>query len=624
MLKSENIICISSIDWDFVWQGHQEIMSAFAKNGNRVLFIENTGVRTPTIKDIPRLKKRIISWFRGTKGFRREMDNLFVYSPMILPFQYSKFARWINKFLLLKPLKRWMRAIGFYDPVIWTFLPTGIALDIISGLEKRLLVYYCIADFAELVNNPSALRKTEESLIKECDVVFVQGKVLEEKCRKLNENVFIFPFGVNTKVFDNFQRDKLKITPEDIKDIRKPVIGYIGGIHKHIDFELIRQISEEHPEWSIVLIGPLQTDVSTISGLPNVFFLGKKQFTDLPAYIYGFDVGIIPYLKSEYTKTVYPTKMNEYHIMGKPIVSTALPEVAEFNRVNGSLIYMADSRKEFINLISLALENNDLNLMKKREFAARKNSWDIRIEEMGVLVEAAIDKKYAVTANWREKLVTFYNLARKKTISLLFVFLTFFSLVYYTPLVWFLASPLKISQAPEKADCIVVFGGGVGESGRAGQGYEERVKYAVELYMNGYARNLLFSSGYTYVFKEPVIMKILAVSLGVPSDAVIIEDRATKTYDNVRFTKDILDVNKWNKILLVSSPYHMRRVSLVFMKNAKNIKVIYAPILNSLFYAPVNSGKHNKIRMEKITLQQIKGIAHEYLGILYYWIKGWI
>src|SRR3989339_1357426 len=104
MLKNQNIICISSIDWDFVWQGHQEIMSAFASNGNKVLFIENTGVRAPIIKDIPRLRKRYISWFKSIKGFRRETDNLYVYSPVILPFPYSRLARLINKNILLSAL----------------------------------------------------------------------------------------------------------------------------------------------------------------------------------------------------------------------------------------------------------------------------------------------------------------------------------------------------------------------------------------------------------------------------------------------------------------------------------------------------------------------------------------
>ena len=99
MLKNENIICISSIDWDFIWQQHQAIMSRLAKNGNKVLFIENTGVRPPKISDVPRIKKRFINWLKSARGFRKEAENLYIYSPLILPFPYWRVARWINGYL---------------------------------------------------------------------------------------------------------------------------------------------------------------------------------------------------------------------------------------------------------------------------------------------------------------------------------------------------------------------------------------------------------------------------------------------------------------------------------------------------------------------------------------------
>ena len=140
MLKNENIICISSIDWDFNWQGHQETMTTFAKNGNRVLFIENTGVRAPNLKDIQRLRKRIINWFKSVKGFRREMDNLYVYSPIILPFPYSRIANWINKYVMITPIRRWMKIMEFHNPIVWTFLPTRTALNIINNVNNKFLI----------------------------------------------------------------------------------------------------------------------------------------------------------------------------------------------------------------------------------------------------------------------------------------------------------------------------------------------------------------------------------------------------------------------------------------------------------------------------------------------------
>jgi hypothetical protein len=90
MATGRHIVCISSIDWDFVGQGHQEIMSRFAAAGHVVLFIENTGVRGPRFSDVPRLRHRLRNWSRGVKGFREDRPNLFVYSPIVLPFPYSR------------------------------------------------------------------------------------------------------------------------------------------------------------------------------------------------------------------------------------------------------------------------------------------------------------------------------------------------------------------------------------------------------------------------------------------------------------------------------------------------------------------------------------------------------
>src|SRR3989338_7105288 len=125
MLKGENIICISSIDWDFIWQGHQEIMLTLADNGNRVLFVENTGVRRVTFSDLPRLTRRFSNWRKGVGGIRQESRNLYVYSPVVFPFPYFKPACWMNSMIMSRALKRWMISIDFSEPIAWVFLPTG-------------------------------------------------------------------------------------------------------------------------------------------------------------------------------------------------------------------------------------------------------------------------------------------------------------------------------------------------------------------------------------------------------------------------------------------------------------------------------------------------------------------
>jgi len=191
----------------------------------------------------------------------------------------------------------------------------------------------------------------------------------------------------------------------------------------------------------------------------------------------------------------------------------------------------------------------------------------------------------------------------------------FLSIVLFkTPFIWFLAGPLKISDSLQRADAIVVFGGGVGETGSPGKSTIERARYAADLYRDGYADKIIFSSGYTYTANDAENMRLIALSMGINDTDIILEEEANSTYENVIFTKRILDKGQWKSILLISSPYNMRRAFFVFDKWAKGIKVFYAPVKKCQFYD----------RSGGVRPAQIRAIGHEYLGIIYYMAKGYI
>lgn len=614
MLKNQDIICISSIDWDFIWQGHQEIMSTLARNGNRVLFIENTGVRSPGIRDIPRLKKRFKNYFKGVKGIRKESDNLYIFSPIVLPFPYSRAARWVNRFLMLSVLNRWIKAVDFADSIVWTFLPTGITLDIINNINKRLLIYYCIDNFAVSSASTRKIRRTEKKVLQSADLVFVTSKALYDYCARQNNKVHFFPFGVNFESFETATASELTM-PDELRDIKKPIVGYVGGIHKWIDQDLVKSLAQNNPEYSFVFVGPLQTDVSALSGIKNICFLGSKKHEALPNLIRHFSVTIIPYHVTDYTKNVYPTKLNEYLALGKAVVSTDLPEIRFFNQKYGDIVSIGKDADGFSRAIRDAIKEDTEEARDRRVEIARDNSWQRRIEEMSGLIEEAVERNLLdKESRWKERLLSFYHSAGKRIAYAFTAFAMIYILLFHTSLAWYLAEPLKVIDSPRKADAIVVFAGGVGESGRAGQGFEERVAYAVELYKGGYASRIILSSGYIYAIKETDLMKAWAISKGVPAEAVTIENEAGNTYENVKFTNAILERNVWRSILVVSSPYHMRRVSLVYGKSGGDLKVAYTPIPESRFYSH-GAGASS---------EQIRAIIHEYLGILYYWWKGYI
>jgi uncharacterized SAM-binding protein YcdF (DUF218 family) len=615
MIKDQDILCISSIDWDFIWQGHQEIMSTFARNGNRVLFIENTGVRTPGIRDIPRMKNRIKNWLRGIKGIREERENLYIFSPLILPFPYSRFIRFINRHLIFPVLERWMRAMDFSNPIIWTFLPTPLSKDITDRIINKLVVYYCIDNLS--VSSASAKRiiSSEIELLEKADLVFATSLALRDYCSKYSNKVYLFPFAVNFERFEKAREAKLAADEDKMANIKRPVIGYVGGIHKWLDQELIKVLAEGHLDWSFVFIGPLQTNTSLLKHLKNVYFLGTKDHDELPFFIKGFDIGIIPYIISDYTKNVYPTKLNEYLAMGKAVVCTALPEIIEFNKKYPDILYIARDRKDFSDYIRKATMEDSLGAANRRIAVAKENSWKNRIEEMGKLIEEEIEtKKIYRDARWKESLLIFYKLARRKVLKIASVLVLLYLLLFKTSFIWFLASPLRISQPPQRVDAIVVFGGGVGETGSPGKSTIERARYAAGLYKEGYADKIIFSSGYAYTYNDAENMRLIALPIVNSDKDIILEERANSTYQNVIFSKEILDKNKWSSILLVSSPYNMRRAYLVFSKFGKNMKVVYAPVLQSEFYD----------KSHGVKLEQIKAIAHEYLSIVYYWFKGYI
>jgi len=578
-----------------------------------VLFIENTGVRMPGIRDASRIKHRIRNWLKGVKGIRKEMDNLYVFSPVLLPFPYSRIATRINRSLILHVLKRWMRLMDFSNPIVWTFLPTRLSLDLIEQIDNRIMVYYCIADFEKLVRNPLKLRKTELRLAEKADLIFAQGKEIKRRFEKHNTNVSIFPFGVNIDKFTDAGLAGEK--PVDITHLNGVMLGYIGGIHKHIDFSLVRFLAERNPDWTLLFIGPSQTDISPVRDLPNIVFLDMKGHKELAGYVNNFDVCLIPYVLNEYTRTVYPTKLNEYFAMGKPVVSTALPEMTAFNERYNDIVYISEDKEAFEKYIKKALREDNGRLKKRRIEIARENSWDARIEQMSNLIETGIEKRRVnKDIRWKEDLITLYKKTRGKIVRFALACFVLYFLFFKTSFVWFLANPLRVDEAPIASDAIVVFAGGVGESGKAGQGYEERVHYAVELYKKGFAKKLIFSSGYIYAMREAEVMRALAISMGVPHRNILLEDKAKNTYENVIFTTRILDRHGWGSVLLVSSPYHMKRVELVYRKTSPDRDIVFTPVPDSLFYEHANNAQ----------LRQIKALLHEYLAIVFYRLKGYL
>lgn len=612
MLKeTHNVVCISTIDWDFVWQGHQEIMSTFARNGHRVLFIENTGVRRPTLKDLPRLRKRLANWRGGARGIRQVMDNLYVYSPVVLPFPYSRVARLINRHIMIMTLRSWARMMHFESPIVWTWLPTALALDLIKALNGKLTVYYCFDNFEAISKGTRRIRRTERRLLRESDLVFATARHLFDYCSQYSRNVHLFPSGFSKKIF---ARGSFRL-PDDLAKLPRPIVGYVGGIHKVVDLELVKQVALAQPHVSFAFVGPLQIDVSLVAGCPNVHFLGQKDHALLPDYIHHFDACMIPYVLNEYTKNVYPTKLNEYLILGKPVICTRIPELEYFNEINPGLIGLAGDADDFSRHIAAALGEEAEAVQARRKEVAERNSWEQKIESMTALIEAKLEEKNKLRdLSWRENLTTFYRVSMRRLVAAIASAAVAYLLLFHSPAIWWLGSPLRFVESPRQADVIVVLGGGIGESGEPGEAYQEKVKYGVQLYQLSLAPHLLFSSGVESVFKEAQIMKALAVSMGVPESAILLDERGGGNRASLLTAKHVMETRGWNRMMVVTSRYNTARSHLVAEKNLSSMTVTLTSAPHSAFF-----GEDGPVQWK-----HIRAILHEYEAIVYYWLKGYI
>ncbi len=613
-IRDKNIICISSIDWDSAWQVHQELNVRFARMGNRVLYIENTGSRMPRVGEIGRLWEKIKNRLRTIKGFKKIDANLFLFTPLVIPFPYLGIVRFINRLLIMGSIKRWVRQMHFHNSLVWTYLPTGTTLDIIRELDPEVVVYYCIADFAEFKHHPRLIT-FEDRLLERADIVFAQGEEIKQRCERIAKNVSVYPAGVTMEAF---KRPRPSETAKQIRALKGRIIGYIGTVNKYIDLTLLAKLAQKGKDRQVVLVGPNQVDLSALEKLENFHYFPGVPHAEIPAVIGSFDLCLIPYILDSYTKTVYPTKMLEYLAAGKTALSYHLPEVEKFSRENENCITVVKDRRAFITQAEKMLKRRPSPAeQKKYKAIAGKNSWPSRVEAMCRRINAVSNQKQESNdLHWKKRLTNYRNLLLRVaavTAAALFV-------LFATPLIWYVGAPLSLADPIKKSDAIVVFGGGYGQGGINGMGYAERIRYAIKLYKQKLAPMLVISSGDILVYRETKLMRAIARSEGVPERAIILEGSYGGTYQKATGVLAIARRRGFQRLIVISAPYHMRRMDLIFNRHRSDVRVIKAPFSETEFY------KHSRKKPFFVFARpdQWRGILHEYAAIVYYWWKGWI
>jgi glycosyltransferase involved in cell wall biosynthesis len=434
MITGRNIIFTSSIDWDDQWQAPQELAVRLSQAGNRVLYIENTGVRSPGFRDTRRIVRRLKHWARALHqhSLRQVGPSVWVHAPLVLPPFGSGIRESFNRHLFLPLIGKAACRLRMTEPIIWTFLPTDTTLgvlDLLSSANSRV-IYYCAGDFAQLTTDSQQLARNEAQLVRRSDVVFTICEELATHCGQWNSNVHVFPYGVNLKAFpiqDSVFSSNLR--SEDGEFLRAmqatksgaqstknghKVIGYVGGWHRHVSVDMLTVMARARPTWSWVFVGPAEISLNDLADLPNVYILGQRPHQELARYIRTFDVCIVPYKRSAYTDTVVPSKINEYLAMGKPIVSTNLPWVCAFNERHQVIVTSEEHPEEFLRGIEHAFSlRDDDALIARRRAVARQGDWETRLESMSELITNHGDK-----SNNRTSLPALVSTAMTSTVLL--------------------------------------------------------------------------------------------------------------------------------------------------------------------------------------------------------------
>jgi glycosyltransferase involved in cell wall biosynthesis len=322
---------------------------------------------------VRKIWKKLVSF---THGAQRVSDNLWVYTPIVLPFPHSSLAVRVNRWILKQSLKGLRRKLGMDDFQLWTFLPNAVAYA--GDLEESFLVYYCIDEWSQFTYmDGQKMAAMEKELCGRADLVFATAHSLWESKRPMNPETQLALHGVDHGHFSSALAPEMAVPP-DIGALPGPVIGFFGLIHEWIDLDLIAYLAERHPDWSIALIGKACVDTERLARFPNVHFLGRKPYGELPGYCKGMDVGLIPFAVNELTIHVNPIKLREYLSAGLPVVSTALPEVCHYR----DYCVVAESYEQFEQGIITALQQDSPETRRRRSDAMQSETWEQKVAEL--------------------------------------------------------------------------------------------------------------------------------------------------------------------------------------------------------------------------------------------------
>jgi hypothetical protein len=352
MEMPKNLLCFSHLRWDFVYQRPQHLLSRYSKKIN-VYFFEEPVFDTQ--------EKAYLS-------IEKRENNLYVLKPHL----QSNLTEEDIHLSLGRILENFLQNFELETFIFWYYTP--LALKFSDKYKPKIIIYDCMDELSAFKFAPKEIIAYEKKLISKADLVFTGGHSLYEAKKQYHANIFPFPSSIEKK---HFRKARQVTEAVDQQFINGPKIGFFGVIDERFDTELIRNIATKRPEWQLIIIGPvLKIATETLPNNNNIHYLGQKSYNELPNYLAGWDVALIPFLLNESTRFISPTKTPEYLAANIPVVSTAIRDVVKPYGIK-KLVHICTDADQFIYAIEKELsEQSKQEWLKKVENYLKLISWD--------------------------------------------------------------------------------------------------------------------------------------------------------------------------------------------------------------------------------------------------------
>ncbi|WP_240002357.1 UDP-galactopyranose mutase [Oleisolibacter albus] len=360
-VRHGDLVCFSHLRWSFVFQRPQHLMSRFART-HRVFFVEE-----PVPTDAPQ------PWLDV-----REEAAVEILVPRIPERVLGDTAE--TTLIQRMLLDRHFAAAGVTAPVLWYYTPMSLAYS--DHLKASVIIYDCMDELSAFRGAPPELVERERILLGRADLVFTGGVSLYEAKRPLHHDVHAFPSSVDVAHFAAARRPMPD--PTDQAAIPHPRVGFYGVIDERLDIALLDAVAAARPDLHFVMIGPVvKIDPAHLPRRPNIHYLGPKVYDELPLYLAGWDVAMMPFALNESTRFISPTKTPEYLAAGRPVVSTPVTDVVRGYGDSG-VVHIAGDGDGFVRAIDTALDSGRSadRLQARIDLVLSSMSWDSTWQRM--------------------------------------------------------------------------------------------------------------------------------------------------------------------------------------------------------------------------------------------------